>query len=242
VRTNFQRLAAAAFATALTAWTHYTWVSPVSDLQAGKTVQIRVSHGDVFPNTEEAVNASQVKLFVVSPSGVRTDLKAASAGTFVAAPFTAKENGVHRIGFTQERGAMSRTPKGVKPGGRDKNSDATEAFTLTRTGTWQSGKSFKPTGLDVELGAEPDPKAAAAWNVQLLRKGKPLAGQKVQVVLSGADSATDVGVTNADGKVTWKGAPSAKAPVMFLCEFSEKTAAGNPVDANRFSTTLFLTW
>jgi len=242
VRRNFQRLAVAAAATAFSAWSHFTWVSPATaDFQAGKTVQIRVSHGDVFPNTEESIQAGQVRIIAVAPSGARTYPNALNAKTFVSAEFTPRETGSHRIAFTQDRGAMSRTPKGVRPGGRDRNADATEAFTMLRTGVWHSGKGHKPVGLDVELTADRD-SASGAWQVQLLRRGKPYQGQKVQVVGNGAKDGVEAGVTNPDGKIVWKPAAGAKGPVMFLAEFSEKAPAGGSVDTNRFSTTLYLSW
>lgn len=239
MRTNAKRkLALLALATATVAWTHYTWVAPSGPLQAGKPIRIMVAHGDRFPQTEEAVNAAQVQLFVIAPSGARTDLKPASAKTFVAADFTPKENGAHRLAFAQDRGAISRTPQGVKAGGRDRNPNAVEAFTMLRTGVWHSGKGHKPVGLDVELTADLN---GGAWTVQLLRSGKPLAGQPVQVVPNGEEKAVDLGKTGVDGKVTYK-ATAAHGPAMFLSEFSEKAPAGSPIDARRFSTTLYVNW
>jgi uncharacterized GH25 family protein len=233
-----RKLALLALATATAAWTHYTWVAPSGPLQANKPVKIMVAHGDRFPQTDEAVNAAQVQLFVIAPSGARTDLKPVSAKTFVAADFTPKENGAYRLAFAQDRGAMSRTPQGVKPGGRDKNPNAVEAFTMLRTGVWHSGKGHKPVGLEVELAAELN---GGTWTVQLLRSGKPLAGQPVQVVPNGEEKAVDLGKTGADGKVTYKAA-AVHGPAMFLSEFSEKAPAGSPIDARRFSTTLYVNW
>jgi uncharacterized GH25 family protein len=241
VRTNFLRLTAAAAIVSSAVWAHYTWVMPAATVfEAGKPNKITVAHGHRFPQSEEAITASQVKLYVLAPSGAKTDLKAASAGTSVTADFTPKESGPHRIIFTQDRGAMSRTPKGVKPGGRDKNPDATEAFSLLRTGVVYSGKGHKPAGLDAELSAEPA--ANGSWQVQLLRTGKPVAGQTIQVVLNGQKDATDVGKTGADGKVTFKPAAASKAPVMFLAEFAEKAGAGSSIDERRFSVTLYVNW
>lgn len=237
VRTSV-RLIFLTLATAAASWTHYTWIAPSGPLEAGKPVRILVAHGDRFPQGDEAVNAAQVRMFVLSPSGARMDLKAVSAKTHVGAEFTPKENGAHRLAFEQDRGAMSRTPQGVKPGGRDRNPNAVEAFTMLRTGVWHSGKGHKPVGLPVEMTAE---RAGQSWTVQLLRSGKPLAGQLVQVVPNGQEKAVDLGRTGADGKVTYKPG-AAQGPAMLLCEFSEKAPAGAPVDAHRFSTTLYLNW
>jgi uncharacterized GH25 family protein len=240
VRTNFLRVAGPAVIVSSAVWAHYTWVvSSAPVFEAGKSNKITVAHGHRFPQSEEAINASQVKLYVLAPSGARTDLKAVSSGTSVTADFTPKESGSHRVVFTQDRGAMSRTPKGVKPGGRDKNPDATEAFSLLRTGVVYSGKGHKPLGLDAELSAEPG--TGGAWQVQLLRAGKPVAGRMIQVVLNGQKEASDIGKTGPDGKVAFK-ASSANGPVMFLAEFVEKSGAGSPIDERRFSVTLYLNW
>ncbi len=242
MRTNLQKLACLTLGAAVTGWTHFTWVAPVNELQAGKTAKIMVAHGDRFPQSEEAVNAAQLKLFVLAPSGARTDLKPASAGTSVTADFAVKESGTHRIVFVQDRGAMSRTPKGVKSGGRDRNPDATEAFTMLRTGVWQgAARNHKPLGLDAELTAELDG-ASGAWQVQLLRGGKPLAGQKVQVVLNGQKDEIAIGSTGADGKVAYRPSAGSRGPAMFLSEFSEKAPGGSPIDERRFSTTLYVNW
>ena len=228
----------AALACATAGWTHFTWISASGEFQSGKTVKIMVSHGDRFPQSEEAINASQVQLFVLAPSGARSDLKPSSTPTGITASFPVKETGAHRIAFVQDRGAMSRTPTGIRPGDKRKNPGALEAFTMLRTGVWHSGKGHAPVGLAAELTAE---REGSTWHVQLLRKGKPLAGQLVQVVLNGQKDAVDLGKTGPDGKVDFKSTTPA-GPAMFLAEFKEKGPIGGGVDSHRFSTTLYVNW
>ncbi len=238
MRTKFTKALLLTLACASASWTHFTWVAASGEFQPGKTVKIMVAHGDRFPQSEEAVNAAQVKLFVLAPSGARTDMKPTSTGTGIAADFVVKESGPHRIAFVQDRGAMSRTPTGVRQGDRRKNPGALEAFTMLRTGVWHAGKDHKPVGLDCELSAARD---GSTWHVQLLRKGKPLAGQLVQVVLNGQKDAVDLGKTGAEGKVDFKSSTSS-GPAMFLAEFKENGPIGGGVDHHRFSTTLYVNW
>jgi uncharacterized GH25 family protein len=234
------RTGAIAALTLSTAFGHYTWVEPSAPLVAGKPVKIMVAHGDRFPHGDEAINAAQVKLAVLAPSGARAELKAAVAGNTVLADFTPRESGAHRIVFTQDRGVMSRTPKGVKSGGRDKNPGATEAFALVRTGVSYVGGAggATPSGLDLEITAQ---YAGGVWQLQLWRGGSPLAGETIQVLRKEHEDGSAIGKTGADGKLVYKPA-DATGPALFLAEVKEKAAVGGPVDYRTFSTSTYVTW
>lgn len=205
----------------------------------GKSVKIMVAHGDRFPHTDEAVNAAQVKLYVLAPSGARTDLKATAEKIAVSSTFTPREAGAHRIVFTQDRGPISRTPKGVKPGGRDQNPNAIEAFSLLRTGVSYVGGSGSTAslGLDLELTAQ---LVSGVWQLQLLRSGKPVVGETVQVLLQEHEDATAVGRTGADGRLTYKPV-SATGPLLFLAEVKEKVS-GMVIDFRTLSTSTYVNW
>ena len=198
-----------------------------------------VAHGDRFPHTDEAVNAAQVKLFVLAPSGARVDLKAVAEKIAVTADFTPREAGGHRIVFTQDRGSMSRTPAGVKAGGRDRNPNAAEAFALVRTGVSYVGVGgpVAPAGLDLEITARLE---SGVWHLQLLRSGKPLAGETVRVLLKEHEDAATVGKTGTDGKLTYKPVAAA-GPLLFLAEVKEDVS-GMPIDFRTLSTSTYVSW
>ena len=219
------------------AFGHYTWVAPSETLTAGKPVKIMVAHGDRFPHGDEAIHAAQVKLWMVSANGAKTDLKPVATKTAVLADFTPATSGPHRIVFTQDRGLMSRTPNGVKPGGRDKNPTATESFALLRTGLHYVGAAdAAPLGLELELTAKFE---KGAWNLQLFRAGKPLAGETVKVVLKEQETEAAIGKSGADGKIVFTPAAGYKGPLLFLVEVKEKLTS--PADYRTISTSTFVT-
>jgi uncharacterized GH25 family protein len=234
-----------ALALAALALAHYTWIATATPLEPGKTAMIRIAHGHKFPASEEAINAAQVDLFAVSPSGAKVKLQPAKAGMEVTASYAVKEAGLHRIAFVQDRGVSSRTPKGMRPGGRDQNPDATAAYRSLRTAVSyaMAGKgaaqTAKPVGMEIELVGS---YAGGAWQLQLLKGGKPAAGAAVEVFLAGADKTAPVGTTGADGKVSWRVPDGAAGPAMFAAEVRDTPPAGAKFDYVSYSTSLYVSW
>jgi uncharacterized GH25 family protein len=229
----------------LTALGHYTWVAPVAQLETGKPATIRISHGHKFPASEEAINARQVDLVVVSPSGQRTKLDAKVSAQDVTAVFTPRENGAHRIAFSQDRGVSSRTPKGVKPGGRDQNPDATQAYRTFRTAVAYAATGpgpatgGKPLGFELELTGE---WVAGSWHIQLLKLGKPVGGVPLELFLAGAAKASEIGKTNPDGKVIYSPPAGIKGPAMFSVAFKDSAPAGAHYDHVNYESSLYVSW
>jgi uncharacterized GH25 family protein len=224
---------------AVSAFGHYTWVAPSDALVAGRPVKIMVAHGDRFPHGDEAINAAQVRLWMVAANGSKSDLKPVATKTAVLADFTPAASGPHRIVFTQDRGVLSRTPAGVKAGGRDRNPSATEVFSLMRTGLHYVGDpgGVSPVGLELELTAKFD---AGVWILQLLRSGKPLAGEAVKVVLKEEEKDVVIGKSGADGRLNYTPVSGYKGPLLFLVDFKEKPAGG-AVDSRTISTSTYVT-
>lgn len=240
------RLLAAGACTAMAALAHYTWVAPiVAPLAVGKTATVQISHGHKFPRSEEAINARQVDLFVVTPSGQRVKLEASAGATAVSAPFAVREAGLHRIAFVQDRGVTSRTPAGVKPGGRDKNPDATQSSRTFRTAVSYAiaGKiaapAAQPLGLEIELVAA---LANGVWQVQLLKQGQPVADAAIEVFLAGAAKTESAGKTGADGRVRFTPPAGARGPAMFSVELKDPPPPGAAYDRVNYETSLFVTW
>ncbi|MBN8730109.1 MAG: DUF4198 domain-containing protein [Acidobacteria bacterium] len=225
---------------AAAAYGHYTWITPETAFVAGKPVTIRIGHGHAFPNSEETINAAQLDLFVVTPSGKRVPVKAAAAVKSVTASYTPTESGPHTIAFVQDRGVSSRTPKGLKKGGRDVNPDALTASRTLRTSVAAGGVTgARPLGLEVELTAQ---FASGAWNVRLLTGGKPHAGAAVEVFLAGASSAAVAGKTDTEGKIRYQPPAGAAKPALFLAEFKNAAPRSAAYDAVNYETSLFVSW
>jgi hypothetical protein len=160
---------------------------------------VRISHGHKFPQSEEAINVREVEFFVLAPSGERVRLEPAVSKTAIAANYSVKEEGLHRIVLLQDRGVISRTPKGVQAGGRDKHPDATQAYRTLRSAvayaatSKASSLSGKPAGLEFELAGE---YSDGAWQLVLMNHGKPVPEAPIEVFFDRRHSG---GFRRADG-------------------------------------------
>jgi uncharacterized GH25 family protein len=224
---------------------HYTWIAPApAPLVQGKVNKLLIAHGHHFPVSEEAIAVAQVKAFAIAPSGKRTELKAATVGKVVEVEYTPAEAGTHAIGFVQDRGVMSRTPGGVKPGGRDVNKDATQALRVVRTAvafasTAKVALPGKPLGLDLEIVPR---MSASSVTLQLLRSGKPLAETAIQVLTNGSEEPKELGKTSAQGTLVYAIGAGTKPPVLFIAALAEPAAKGASYDTTNLSTSLYLSW
>jgi hypothetical protein len=229
----------------MAALAHYTWVAPGElPLEVGKTSVVRISHGHKFPRSEEAIDPSRVDLFVLAPSGARVKLEPAVSGTAVTASYAVKEAGLHRMVLIQDRGVMSRTPKGLQPGGRDKHPDASQAYRTVRSAVSYARTSAAPTtsaapaGLEFELVGE---YSKGTWRLQLLKDGKAVPNIPVEVFVHDTEPVS-AGKTGPDGRVSYKPAPGTTGPAMFAAELKDRAPAGAQYDSVNYSTALFVTW
>jgi uncharacterized GH25 family protein len=239
------RSLAAGIVFGMSALAHYTWIAPVTlPLQVGKTAIVKISHGHKFPASEEAIDARQVDLFVLTPSGGKVALKPSVAGSELTAQFAVKEPGAHRIVLVQDRGITSRTPSGVKPGGRDKNPNATQVSRSFRTAiayasTTKETRAPKPANVDFELAGE---HSNGAWKLQLLKQGKPAPDVPVEVFLSGSSSAVRAGKTGPDGRISYQPPAGSSGPAMFSATLKENPPPGAAYDSVNYSTSLYVSW
>ncbi len=224
---------------------HYTWMAPASmPLIQGKVNKIQIAHGHHFPASEEAVAATQVRAFAVSPGGKRTELTAVAAGRVVLLDYTPSEAGTHGLGFVQDRGVSSRTPGGVKKGGRDVNPSATQAFHMVRTAVgYASTGKVNPSGNGLGLEFEIVPQISGGTiTLQLLRTGKPLPGVGIGLLVNGAEEPNELGKTDAQGRLVYRPGAGVKPPVLFIADFSEPARKGAAYDSTNLSTSLYLGW
>lgn len=224
---------------------HYTWVAPLSgSLQPGKPNTIQIGHGHGFPKSEEAIDGSQIDAFTLSPSGARVKLQPVKAGDSLTAEFTARERGFYKIAFVQDRGVSSRTPDGLKPGGRDKNPSATQAYRTLRTGVAYANSADaasivgKPLGFEFELTGT---LARGLWSIQLLKQGRPVEGVTIEVFVAGARTAQQAGKTDSDGRVNFQPSFGTKGPAMFSAVLKDP-AQGLSYDYTNYETSLSVSW
>lgn len=249
VRTQFTtsplRVAAVLLAAAGMALAHYTWIAPAgASLEVGKPALVRLFHGHHFPVGEEKMQLAGSQVKAISPSGQVTDLTGQASPQGDSVNYLPKQAGLHRIVYTLDRGVMSRTPQGVKPGGRDKNPGAAQSFRryvssvaylpVGGKGTAVAG----PSGAEFELSATPQ--QGGGWVVTVLAQGKPVPGVAVEAFVAGAEAPVAVGKSDGNGAVRHTAAKTAAAPVLFTAEWKAPAPAGAAYDAVNYSTSLYL--
>lgn len=243
---NHSRAVALGLAACAGVYAHYTWVAPGGGaLEVGKAAVIRICHGHHFPEGEEKISITGAMAMVMTPSGARHSLTPTAAGNEVTTPYTPKEGGLHRVVYVQDRGVSSRTPAGVKPGGRDKNPDAAQASRTYRSAVayLPVGKSgnvdAKAAGIEVEIAGKLQ--LGGAWDLELSRNGKPEAGVAIQVFIAGAHDPAAIGKTDSSGKLSYKPAAGVARPLLFWAEWKATPPAGAPYDTINYSTSLYVT-
>lgn len=215
---------------------HYTWVTTEKPFEKGKTAVIVVGHGHRFPATGEAIDPKGLQLSVVGPAGAKTALRPRRDGARWIADYPVKESGAHRIVLVQDQGVMSRTPEGVRPGGRDQNPTAIQAFRTYRSAVATTAAGARqPLGLEFELLAEPE---GAGWRLQVLRSGRPVAGALIELLAAG-ENAVKIGQTGADGRLRY--AKPVSGPVAFSVEMSFPAPSGAGYDSANLSASLAVT-
>jgi len=224
---------------------HYTWVAPAeAELKVGKPAAIRLCHGHQFPAGEEKLNLNATEAIILDPAGRKTKLNPVVHENDITAAYTPKTAGLHRVVLTQDRGVSSRTPDGVKPGGRDKNPGAAQAFRSYRSAVayLPAGNTPsiapKPAGIELEIVGTLN---KGAWELQLLRNGKPVPSAPIEVIFAGAASATEAGKTDSTGKLIYRRPNGAATPLLFSTEWKDPAPAGSAYDTVNYSTTLYVT-
>ncbi len=223
---------------------HFSWIAPVAPLLAvGAVTKVQFGTGHALGTSESALPLDDLKAYALTPSGGRVELAVTKTGLWLEADYAVKAAGQHRLVLSQERGARSRTPKGVKDGGRDKNPDATQAFRTVRTAvayafTAGAKMDAKAVGIAYELVPERREKAII---FTLLRNGKPCAGGEVAVSWAGKKEVL-LGNTGADGKMSYPIPAGAKGAFVVLAEQRVAATKGANYDTDNYETALYLNW
>jgi hypothetical protein len=237
-------VAAGALVPAALCLAHFTWVAPVAGpLQVGKQATIGVFHGHHFPEGEEKIDATFATANAIPPSGRVVSLSLVPGDKAVTAVYTPRQAGLHRIVCSQDRGVVSRTPQGVKPGGRDRNPDAAQSYKVYRSSIaylWagQPGTlSANPTGLEFEMTAA---RQQGEWVLTVYSSGKPAAGVEVGVFHAGAKDEIAAGKTDSQGVLRYKSPGGIAGAVLFSADWKAKPPAGAAYDSVTYSTSLYV--
>lgn len=242
---SIPRLIVAPVAAAGVLLAHATWIAPVSPvLEKGRSATVQIGNGHHFPDSESAIGPDGLEAFVVNPGGARAKLGLSAAGKALSADYMVREAGTYRFVFVQDRGVISRTPTGLKPGGKDKNPGATQSMKSYRsavayaTTAGARENDAKAVGLEFELVPV---RSAGAVRITLLWKGKPCADATVNTYWPGKGE-QKLGMTDANGTFLYSIPAGAAGQFLLTASYSEKAAPGAVYDALSYSTALYLSW
>ena len=222
---------------------HFSWINPLSSpLTAGAEVQVQIAHGHAFPESEEMFRPQGIRSYVLASGGERTELKPLLGRKKLLANFKVPREGHYRFVFIQDRGVLSRTPKGLLPGGRDAHPDAHASARHYRSGvawaaTANAAKSPRAAaGLEFEMVAEA---SGDRLQVTVLHNGKPCADAEVISKRPGR-AEEKLGLTGAGGRIAMPIADGLRAPLLLEASKTAAAPAGASYDKVNLSTSLYL--
>lgn len=230
---------------AVSLFAHYTWLSPApATAKAGETVTVLLASGHSFPEAEAPVQGVALTMTLFGPSGKPAALTVADKGRGPEAAFKVEAEGVYLVAGELDRGIISRTPDGWKPGGKSEHPNAVSAMksyssflcAVRTAGTPLT--SAGPQGLAFEATWK---REGRRLTVLMTAGAKPVEGAEVSVIIGSGDS-KPMGKSDAQGKVGIDIPEGFKGSVLLIGSLSKPAPAGSDYDLERMSSSHYLTW
>lgn len=224
---------------------HFAWLSPApAKARIGDLVTVRLLSGHAFPDSGEPVKDVELKTIVIAPSGKPVILVPADRGRGPEGTFKAEAEGIYRVVSEYDRGIISRTPDGWKPGGRSKNPNATSviksynAFICAVRTSDRAPISVAPLGLRFEVSWTRDGR-----NLSVLATGggEPIKAAEISAVIGSGD-ARSIGSTDAAGRIVLEIPQGFRGPILLIGSVSKPMPPGSDYETERLGATHFLTW
>lgn len=224
---------------------HDTWLSPTpSTAKLGETVTVQLASGHSFPAAGEPVKGVELKMTVFDPHGQSILLVPADKGRGPEAAFEVLAEGFYRVACEYDRGVISRTPAGWKPGGRSVHTNATSVLKAYNSFLCAIRTSGAPLDSPGPLGL--------LFEVSWMREGRrlivlatsggnPVGGAEISAVIGSGD-ARSAGKTDAAGRLAIEIPEAFKGPIFLAGSVSRPMPAGSEYDAERTSSSYYLTW
>jgi len=225
------------------AWAHYSWIHPLTPIaKPGESVTIQLSTGHAFPESEQAPSRQYLKIWANTPSGKQLALEATEKSNCLQVSYLIGEAGRHIVVCESDRGIISRTPTGWQPGGLDQFPDAKSSMNFYGSALAQittpeiPGIQSDPVGLKFELTFR---LKSDQITLTVFQNLKPFEGASIILVSAGAEKAIEMGITDANGQLTYSVA-SLKGPVIFTARYEKKAPENANYQRDFLSSTLYL--
>lgn len=231
---------------ALSLSAHVIWIeSAVPQLEVGKAAMVRIGNGHDIAQSESAVSLEGLQMWVVTPANSKVPLKPAVDGSWVSSEYLVPSAGVYRFVMSHDRGVLSSTPEGLKPGGRDVHRNAARSMKIWRSASavgstpGKKAGSLRPLGLTFELVGE---RRGDVMELRALRDGKPQANADLAIGVPGKKEQDSIGKTDAAGKFGYKVPHTTNGSVVFVASISEPAEKTATFDTYNYSASLYLHW
>jgi uncharacterized GH25 family protein len=230
---------------AVLAFAHSAWLAPApGKVRAGSPVAVVLASGHSFPRSEEPVKGLDLKMKVIAPDGKTEVVGTADKGRGLEASFPTSSEGLYRAVIEYDRGIISQTSEGWKPGGRSNYPSARSVIKsynsfICAVRTLKAGPAAPaPLGLAFELSWKAEGGRLA---VMATDRGRPVASAEISAVFGSGDI-KPIGKTDASGRLTIEVPVDFHGPVLLTGAISKEMPAGSDYDAERSSSTYYFTW
>jgi len=225
---------------------HYTWITPAPAIvEVGKSVKIRFMEGHAFPDGGGPVRDMKAKLTLLQPSGKSVKLTPADQGNGLEASFQATSRGVYRLAGELDYGVSSRTPSGLKMGGRSKNPKAISAtkyygsfLCAVRTSPSPLSSSGPLMGLPFEI----------SWTrqgnrliIRAAADNKPAPGVEISAAFGTGEPQTK-GNTDTAGNLTLDVPGNFQGLILLNGLWVKSMPPGADYDTERSNSSYYLNW
>jgi uncharacterized GH25 family protein len=230
---------------AVSLFAHYTWLLPTSSIaKIGGIATVRIANGHSFPSEGEPVKDIDLKMIILDPAGKSVALKMVDKGKGLEASFKTEIEGVYRVASEYDRGIISRTPEGWKPGGKSKNPNATsvlKSYNSFISAVRTSSAPFfsaSPMGLAFEISWARNGHKLVAL---VTTKGTAVENAELSVIIGSGD-AKSMGKTDSAGRIAFEIPNTFKGPILLMGSISKPMPANADYDAERMSSSYYLNW
>jgi hypothetical protein len=210
-------------------------------VKKGEIAFFSLNHGHNFPESEESLDMDYIKAFVVLPSGENIELAPEKQEKSLMILYPVEETGSFFVYFEEDRGVMSRTPRGWQQGGKDMFPEAdlsmkyySSSLVHMRIGEGRE-VSLSPLGLPFELTGSIKNNVL---NAAVFKQKQPVADVEISLVKEDTEPKV-IGRTDKFGMIQYD-LHDFKGKMLLIAAYSKEMPAEANYKEDRAASTLYL--